>query len=74
MNMRLLLTEHFELSEADLNNQVSDCHVEEISISSCEKWRSLPLYQEMEPIVAKDIDRDHPGGNECETICSETPP
>ena len=64
------VTEHFELSEVDLNNQVSDCHVEEISTSSCEKWRSLPPYLEMETIVAKDIDRDHPGGNECEKRCS----
>ena len=59
------VTEHFKLSEADLNQQVSDCHIEEISDSFCEKWRSLPPYLEMETIVAKDIDRDHPG-EECE--------
>ena len=63
------VTEHFELSESRFK-QVSDCHVEEISTSSCEKWRSLPPYLEMETIVAKDIDRDHPGGNECEKRCS----
>ena len=63
------VTEHFELTEADISQQVSDCHVEEISDSFCEKWRSLPPYLEMEAIVAKDIDRDHPG-EECEKRCS----
>ena len=63
------VTEHFELTEADIIQQVSDSHIEEISDSFCEKWRSLPPYLEMEAIVAKDIDRDHPG-EECEKRCS----
>ena len=63
------VTEYFELTEADIIQQVSDGHIEEISDSFCEKWRSLPPYLEMEAIVAKDIDRDHPG-EECEKRCS----
>ena len=64
------LVEHFEIPDADANRQVSDCHIEEISNTFCEKWRSLPPYLEMETIVAKDIDRDHPGCDECEKRCS----
>ena len=64
------MIEHFELSETDINQQISDCDVEEISNSFCEKWRSLPPYLEMETIVAKDIDRDHSGCDECEKRCS----
>ena len=64
------LFEHFEIPEVDANRQVSDCHIEEISNTFCEKWRSLPPYLEMETIVAKDIDRDHPGCDECEKRCS----
>ena len=64
------MMEHFKLSEADFNRQVSDCHIEEISNSFCEKWRSLPPYLEMETIVTKDIDRDHSGCDECEKRCS----
>ena len=63
------MMEHFKLSEAGFNRQVSDSHIEEISDSFCEKWRSLPPYLEMETIVAKDIDRDHPG-DECGKRCS----
>ena len=63
------MMEHFKLSEASFNRQVSDGHIEEISDSFCEKWRSLPPYLEMETIMAKDIDRDHPG-EECEKRCS----
>ena len=64
------MMEHFKLSEAGFNRHISDCHIEEISNSFCEKWRSLPPYLEMETIVAKDIDRDHPGCDECEKRCS----
>ena len=64
------LKEGFEISGKDFNKQVSDHHVEQISISFCEKWRSLPPYLEMEIIVAKDIDRDHSGCDECEKRCS----
>jgi hypothetical protein len=58
--------EHYQLSEADCNLQVTDVHVEKISSSYCEKWRSLPPYLKMEAIVAKDIDREHPGSDESE--------
>ena len=64
------LKEDCTISEEDLNQKVSDHHVEQISNSFCEKWRSLPPYLEMETIVAKDIDRDHQGCNECEKRCS----
>ena len=64
------MMEDFKLSEAGFKRQVSDCHIEEISDSFCEKWRSLPPYLEMEAIVAKDIDRDHSGCDECEKRCS----
>ena len=64
------MMEDFKLSEAGFKRQVSDCHIEEISDSFCEKWRSLPPYLEMETIVAKDIDRDHTGSDECEKRCS----
>jgi hypothetical protein len=60
------VTEHYQLSEADCNLQVTDVHVEKISSSYCEKWRSLPPYLKMEAIVAKDIDREHPGSDESE--------
>ena len=64
------MMEHFKLPEAAFNFQVSDSHIEEISNSFCEKWRSLPPYLEMKTIVAKDIDRDHTGCDECEKRCS----
>ena len=64
------MMEHFKLSEAGFKHQVSDCHIEKISDSFCEKWRSLPPYLEMETIVTKDIDRDHSGCDECEKRCS----
>jgi hypothetical protein len=60
------VTEYFRLSETDCNLQVTDVHVEKISSSYCEKWRSLPPYLKMEAIVAKDIDREHPGSDESE--------
>ena len=63
------MIEHFKLSEADFNCQVSDCHIEKISNFFCEKWSSLPPYLEMEAIVARDINRDHPG-EEREKRCS----
>ena len=63
------MMEHFKLSEADFNRQVSDSDIEEISNSFCEKWSSLPPYLEMEAIVARDIHRDHPG-EEREKRCS----
>ena len=55
------MMEHFKLSEADFNRQVSDSDIEKISNSFCEKWSSLPPYLEMEAIVARDVHRDHPG-------------
>jgi hypothetical protein len=60
------VTEYFLLSETNCNLQVTDVHVEKISSSYCEKWRSLPPYLKMEAIVAKDIDREHPGSDESE--------
>ena len=42
------------LTEGD---QVSDEHLETISRSCCEKWKSLPAHLELETIVASDIDK-----------------
>ena len=61
---------YFEISEENLNHVISDRHIEKISNSSCEKWRSLPPYLEMETIAAKDVDRDHSASDECEKRCS----
>ena len=55
------MMEHFKLSEADFNCQVSDYHIEKISDNFCEKWSSLPPYMDMKAIVASDIHKDHQG-------------
>lgn len=45
------------LAGGDRNQQVSDGHLEEISRSCCEQWKSLPPYLGLETIVASDIDK-----------------
>ena len=49
--------EQYQLKEEDVNEQVTDLHIHEISRSHCKKWKSLPAYLEMEGIVASDIDK-----------------
>ena len=51
------LLEQYQLKEKDLNKQVTDLHIKEISRSHCKKWKSLPAYLEMEDIVASDIEK-----------------
>lgn len=38
-------------------DQISDDHLEKISRSCCEKWKSLPAHLELDTIVASDIDK-----------------
>ena len=64
------MMKHFQLTDKDLNQQISDCHIAEISDSFCEKWRLLPPYLELEDIVEKDVDREHQGSDESEKRCS----
>ena len=45
------------LSEEDMNKEITDGHIEVISRSLCEKWRSLPPHVNLDSIVEKDIDR-----------------
>lgn len=51
------LMKHYHLSEEDCAQQISDIHIDEIALSYCGKWRSLPPYLKLERIVADDIDR-----------------
>ena len=37
--------------------EIIKCHLQEISSTLCEDWRSLPAHLEVEGIVVKDIDR-----------------
>jgi hypothetical protein len=47
----------YGLSHRSSKKPVSDAHLEEISRSSCEQWKSLPSHLGLETIVASDIDR-----------------
>ena len=49
--------EKYNLKEEDVNKKVSDLHIDEISRSDCNEWRSLPAQFKMKKIVATDIDR-----------------
>lgn len=50
------LVDSYHLTEEDINKQITDGHVEDISRSLCGKWRSLPAHLELDPIVVGDID------------------
>ena len=52
------LMEQYQIPEEDCNRQIRDIHLEEISQSHCEKWRSLPSHLKMKTIIKKDIDRE----------------
>ncbi len=47
----------FGLSEEHYNQKVSDTHVDMISRSYCDKWRSLYSHFELEKIVVSDAER-----------------
>ena len=51
------LSKKYRLSEAGLNQQVTEQHINDISFSYCKKWRLLPTPFKMEQIVADDINR-----------------
>ena len=55
---------HYELTEEDCAQQISDAHLADISESHCEHWRSLPAQLKIKTIVAKDIDRGAKEENE----------
>ena len=48
----------FRLTERDFNRIVSDVHVEVLSRTCCEQWKSLPPHLGLDTIVAKNIDTD----------------
>ena len=51
------LLDIFKLKEEDICQPISDGHIQEISLSNCKKWRSLPAYLELPPSVVDDINR-----------------
>ena len=51
----------FDLEESDFCAQVSDLHLDEFARSCCTEWKSLPIYLDVERIVASDVDHS-PGG------------
>lgn len=51
------LVDSHHLTEEDIDKQITDKHMEDISLSQCGKWRSLPAHLELVSIVVKDIDR-----------------
>ena len=53
------ILEHYGVTEADVNKQISDVHLEEISRVACQGWRLLPARLEIEHIEVSNIERDH---------------
>ncbi len=49
----------FGLSEEHYHQKVSDTHVDTISRSCCDQWRSLYSYLELQKIVVSDTDKNH---------------
>ena len=47
----------YELAEGDCSKPVSDKHIDMISQSFCDRWRSLPSHLDVPTIVAKDLER-----------------
>ncbi len=50
----IFLVNHYEL---DCNHQISDRHLEDISRSSCQQWRSLSSRLGLPTILVEDIER-----------------
>jgi hypothetical protein len=57
---------HFKISKADSELQVSDDHLQKISSSCGEKWRLLPTYLGLGDIVVSDVICEHPQNDEHE--------
>ena len=51
------LMECYQLKERDCNQQISNVHLDEISLNFSQKWRFLPNRLKMKDIIAHDIDR-----------------
>lgn len=49
------LTEHYKLTGKVCKQEVSDRHLEEIT---CEQWRKLPPYLDLEATILNDLERD----------------
>lgn len=49
---------HYNLQERDISQQISDGHIQDLSLSDCSKWRSLPGYLGLHSSVVDDINRD----------------
>ena len=52
------LMEKYRLTDADLNKQVTDIHIEKLSHTHCKDWRRLPPYLGLSRTVRGDIDHD----------------
>ena len=51
------LVDSQHLTDEDIDKQITVKHMEDISLSWCGKWRSLPAHLELDSIVVGDIDR-----------------
>ena len=47
----------YQLTEEDVNKQITDKDIEFISMSMCGKWKSLYAHLDLKAIIAEDIDR-----------------
>ena len=52
------LLREYKLTEEDLEEPISDPHLEEISRTSSKEWRSLPPHLELPDTTVGDIERD----------------
>lgn len=57
MACSLDLIAKFHLTEEDVNKQITDRHIEDISCTLCGKWRSLPAHLRLAIITVGDINR-----------------
>ena len=51
------LIARYQLTEENVNREITDIHIGVISRSYCSKWKSLPSYLGLGTIVAEDINR-----------------
>ena len=54
----------YKLKESDCSKPISRYHLDEISLTLCGGWRSLPTHLGMPEIVIKDLERDFKVENE----------
>ena len=52
------LLAHYNLQEEDICQQISDGHIQNLALSKCTKWRSLPAYLGLHSSVVDDINRN----------------